>query len=82
MTQFEELKIMNDSKILYLRKIGKSSKKNELISIILDDETCFSKMKKEEAYKILEDIGIKKEKLEITYSKLLVNDTLQRRSKK
>ena len=48
MNQLQQIKLMNDSMIIYLKKIDENTEKNEIISKILDDEACFFKMKKEE----------------------------------
>ena len=71
MTQLQEIKLMNDSMILYLKKIGKSSQRNEIISEILKDDACFLKISKDDACMILEDIGIGKDKIESVYSSLI-----------
>ena len=41
MTQLSELRLINDSNILYLKKLNRSYKRNEKIKNILNDETCF-----------------------------------------
>ncbi len=41
MTQLSELRLINDSNILYLKKLNRSYKRNEIIKNILNDETCF-----------------------------------------
>lgn len=74
MTQLEELIIMNDTMIKYLNKIEMSSKRNEIIQKILKDEACFFKMNKIEAFAILKDIGVTKEKIMITYLNLISYD--------
>ena len=74
MIRQNELKIMNETTILYLKKIGKSYKRNEIINKILDDNACFFKMEKEDAYIILEDIGVGKDKVEEIYSELISED--------
>ena len=70
MTQLEQIKLMNEIMILYLNKIGRNSERNEIIRKILNDENCFFKINKEDAYTILEDIGISKDKIELIYSEL------------
>lgn len=75
MTQINELKIMNDTMIVYLKKIGMNCKRNEIISNILKDEACFFKLEKEDACIILQDIGIDTEHIEETYSKLTSSST-------
>lgn len=75
MTLLQEIRLMNEAMILYLKKIGKCSKRNEIISNILNDETCFFKMEKNDAYIILEDIGIAENNISTIYSKLISSDT-------
>ncbi len=43
MTQLNELRLINDSNILYLKKLNRNYKRNEIIKNILNDETCFLK---------------------------------------
>lgn len=74
MTQLNEVKIMNDTMILYLRKLGMSYKRNEIIKKILEDEACFFKMNKKDAYVILNDVGIQNENIDNVYSKLTSSD--------
>lgn len=74
MIQLKELKIMNDTTIVYLKKMGKSCRRNEIIKKILNDDACFFKMEKEDAYIILEDIGVGKDKLKEIYLKLTSSD--------
>ena len=71
MTIIDELRLMNETTILQLDKRGIDSKRNEIIKLILNDEKCFSKMKKNEAYDVLEDIGISKDRLRKVYQKLI-----------
>lgn len=73
MTQLNELKIMNDTMILYLKKLGANYERNNIINKILNDETCFFKMSKEDAVLILNDIGIQ-DNIENIYSKLISSD--------
>ena len=82
--QLQNIRLMNDTMTLYLKKIGKSSKRNEIINNILKDDSCFFKMNKEDAYIILEDIGVEKDKINIIYSNLTSSNNyydLQREGK-
>ena len=72
--RLQDIRLMNDTMILYLKKMGKSSKRNEIINIILKDDSCFFKMNKEDAHIILEDIGIEKDKVNLIYSNLTSSD--------
>ena len=71
MTIIDELRLMNETTILQLDKRGIDSKRNEIIKLMLNDERCFSKMKKSEAFGVLEDIGISKDRLRNVYQKLI-----------
>ena len=68
MTQFQQLKLMNESMILYLQKIGNNTYRNEIIRKILKDDTCFFKLQKNDACIILRDIGVSKDKIDSIYS--------------
>ena len=74
MSQLSELRLINDSNILYLKKINRSYKRNEIIKNILNDETCFFKMNKNDAYIILQDIGILDNQIDNIYQKLISSD--------
>lgn len=74
MTQLSELRLINDSNIIYLKKINKNYKRNEIIKNILNDETCFFKMNKNDAYMILQDIGILDNQIDNIYQKLISSD--------
>ena len=78
MTQLSELRLINDSNILYLKKINRNYKRNEIVKNILDDETCFFKMNKNDAYIILQDIGILSEQIDTIYQKLISSDEFYR----
>lgn len=78
MTQLNELKLINDSNILYLKQMNRSYKRNEIVKHILDDDTCFFKMNKTDAYTILQDIGILDEQIDSIYQKLISYDEFYR----
>ena len=82
MTIIDELRLMNETTILQLDKRGIDSKRNEIIKLMLNDEKCFSKMKKSEAFDVLEDIGISKDRLRNVYQKLIwyKEDTYDKRN--
>ena len=71
MVTIKQLYLMNNSTILYLKNKGRNFGRNQLIKEILKDETYFFKLNKEDAYSILEDIGIAKNKIESVYSDLI-----------
>ena len=74
MTRFEEIKLMNETTIRYLNKIGKDTTRNEIINKILEDDACFFKREKEDACVILQDIGVSSNKTEELYNKLISKD--------
>lgn len=74
MTQLDEIRIMNDTMINYLKKLGINAKKNETIQKIFEDDACFFKMNKQDAVLILNEVGIK-ENIEEIYSNLVSHDT-------
>ena len=78
MTQLNELKLINDSNILYLKKLNRSYKINEIIKDILEDETCFFKMNQNDAYIILKDIGILSDQIDSIYQNLISSDEFYR----
>ncbi|MBQ3408371.1 MAG: hypothetical protein IJH12_04105 [Clostridia bacterium] len=67
MTIIDELKLMNYTKIDYLKALGKDYKKNDLIRQFLKEESCFSKVSKEDALLVLRSIGVSERNLEKTY---------------
>ena len=71
MTEFEKIKTMNKIMINTLKDNGKDFKKHQLIADILEDEECFLKMTKEEAFLIFENLNIKDEYKEIIYTELI-----------
>lgn len=74
MVSVRELNLMNETMLIYLKNFGKSTNRNEIIRNILKDEACFFKVDKEDAYIILEDIGIQKNQILNTYLELTSND--------
>lgn len=73
MTQLNEIKIMNDTMIIYLKKLGINYQRNEIIKKIFADDACFFKMSKEDAFLILNEVGIK-DNIEEIYAKLISSD--------
>lgn len=72
--KINELRLMNETTIIYLKKLNKNTRRNEIIKEILKDEACFFKMKKEDALVVLEDVGVSKNKLEEIYSEVIATD--------
>ncbi len=73
MTRLNEIKTMNDTMIVYLKKLGINCQRNEIIKKIFADDTCFFKMSKEDAFLILNEVGIK-DNIEEIYAKLISSD--------
>lgn len=69
--QLKDIKLMNDTMIKYLSSLGKSTQRNEIIKNILEDDKCFEKISKDDAYMILKDIGVSEEKIESIYLNLV-----------
>ncbi len=69
--KIEDIRLINDSMIKYLESIGKSTERNEIIKHILEDNKCFQKLTKEDAYIILKDIGVSDEKIDVVYLNLV-----------
>lgn len=71
MTTLNDLKLMNDTLINYYsddrRKDEKKILKHNIIKQVLNTERIFEKITKEEAIKILKDLGISEDKLEDVY---------------
>lgn len=71
MEEFTVIKIMNEATIEILKEKNKDYSLNIKIQEYLKDEALFFKINKEKAYKILKEVGVKKEKLQIVYDKLI-----------
>lgn len=69
--KIEEIRLMNETRIRYLKKINKDTYRNQIINKILEDEACFFKMEKEDTLILLEDIGISKDNIESIYNDLI-----------
>lgn len=72
MTTINDLKLMNESMIIYLKKLGQSIERNEIIKNILQDETGFKSLTKDDMYIVLEDIGIKEKSKNEIYEGLSI----------
>lgn len=73
MTQLNELRIMNDTMIIYLKKLGIDCQRNYIVKNILEDDSCFYKMSKEDAILILKEIGVQSN-IENIYAELTSSD--------
>lgn len=71
MDKFVIIKIMNEAMLRLKMSKNEDCEKNEKIKEFLEDEALFFKIKKEIAIKVLTNVGVKEEKLEETYQKLI-----------
>lgn len=78
MIGIKELRQMNEAMMIYLNKIGMDLERNQIINNILADEACFFKMTKDEAYRVLEALGVEEDKIYSIYLELTSNDELNR----
>ena len=74
MTKLNEIKLMNETLIIYLNKLGMSTKRNEIIKKMLDDDACFFKLDKSDAFIILHDVGVLDKNIDTIYKKLISSD--------
>lgn len=70
MDEFKVIVVMNEAMLKLLKDKGANYEENLKIKKYLEDETIFFKINKLNAYKILQNVGVKKEKLEDVYKKL------------
>lgn len=77
MTTLNDLKLMNDTLITYYsddrRKDEKKILKHNIIKQVLNTERIFEKITKEEAIKILKDLGISEDRLDEVYGEVIQN---------
>lgn len=71
MVGINDLKLMNYTTIVFLDEIKQSTKRNIIINKILKDDACFFKMSKQDAYEVLEQIGINKSRVGKVYLDLV-----------
>lgn len=71
LNEFNVIDVMNESMIRMLKEKNKNYEKNLKIREYLKDEAIFFKIKKETAYLILKNVGVKEEQLETVYKKLI-----------
>lgn len=71
MDEFVVIKVMNEAMIKLLKSKNENCNTNLKIKEFLQDEAFFFKINKNNAYKILLSVGVKKEQLEQTYQKLI-----------
>ncbi len=75
MITINELRLMNDTLINYYKDYEPQNEKkllkHRIIQEILKTEKCFNKMSKEDAIKILKDIGISESNIDSTYNDII-----------
>lgn len=71
MDEFKVIVVMNEAMLKLLKDKNVSYEENLKIRKYLEDETIFFKINKVEAYKILQNVGVKQENLENVYKKLI-----------
>ncbi len=70
MDEFKVIVVMNEAMLKLLKDKNDNYEENLKIKRCLEDETIFFKINKLEAYKILQNVGVKQEILEEVYKKL------------
>ena len=71
MDEFKVIEVMNEAMLKLLKDKNKNYEKNLKIKEYLKDEAFFFKINKINAYKILQNVGVKEEQLEEVYKKLI-----------
>ena len=71
MDVLKNLMIMNEATIIHKEELGEDSNENKKIKEILEDEACFFKLDKNIAFKVIEKIGIAREKVEEVYNEVI-----------
>lgn len=71
MDEFKVIVIMNEAMLKLLKEKKANYEKNLMIRNYLEDETIFFKISKSNAYKILQNVGVKQEMMEGVYKKLI-----------
>lgn len=68
--EFKVIGVMNKAMLKTLKDKNKDFTKNEKIKEFLEDESCFFKIDKTKALRILQYVGVKQDQLENVYEKL------------
>lgn len=75
MITINDLRLMNDTLINYYKDYEPQNEKkllkHRIIQEILKTEKCFNKISKEDAIKILKDIGISESNIDSTYNDII-----------
>lgn len=75
MDEFKVIDVMNEAMLKLLKDKNANYEENLKIRKNLEDETIFFKISKLDAYRILENVGVKKENIENVYKKLISPST-------
>lgn len=71
MDEFKVIVIMNEAMLKLLKAKNANYEENLKIKQYLEDDTIFFKITKIQAYKILQNVGVKQDNLENVYKKLI-----------
>ena len=71
MNEFKVIVVMNEAMIELLKEKNENYERNVKIQQFLEDEAFFFKINKSNAYKVLQEVGVKQERLEKVYEKLI-----------
>lgn len=74
MDEFKVIDVMNEAMLNLLKDKNKNYEKNAKIKEYLKDEAFFFKINKLNAFKVLQNVGVKQEQLEDVYKKLISPD--------
>lgn len=74
MDEFKVIVVMNEAMLKMLKDKDANYEKNMTIKKYLEDETIFFKINQSNAYKILQGVGVKQDKIEEVYKKLISPD--------
>lgn len=70
MNEFKVIVVMNEAMLRLLKDKNANCEDNLKIKKYLEDEAIFFKINKSKAYEILQNVGVKQDKLEDVYKKL------------
>lgn len=70
MNEFKVINVMNEAMLKLLQDKNSNYDENLKIRKYLEDESIFFKISKKDAFKILQNVGVKQENLETVYKKL------------
>lgn len=71
MDEFKVIKVMNEATLELLKEKNKDYSINLKIQQLLNDDSYFFKIDELKAYEILKSVGVKQDKLEEVYKKLI-----------